>query len=165
MQFGAVVGSTAFFIIHGFRTYAEEQEAKLLSGGMSDFAKIAYLEVLDASFSIDGVIGAFAFTFAIPLILIGNGLGAIVLRQITISNIDRIKNYKYLKNGAMYSILVLGIVMLLHSFGIEVPEWVSPLATFSTVGYFFWKSKITLRHAGALVSSAKTPASRAKSKK
>ena len=165
LQFGAVVGSTAFFIIHGFRTYAEEQEAKLLSGGMSDFAKIAYLEVLDASFSIDGVIGAFAFTFAIPLILNGNGLGAIVLRQITISNIDRIKNYKYLKNGAMYSILVLGIVMLLHSFGIEVPEWVSPLATFSTVGYFFWKSKITLRHAGALVSSAKTPASRAKSKK
>jgi hypothetical protein len=165
LQFGAVVGSTAFFIIHGFRTYAEEQEAKLMAGGMSDFAKIAYLEILDASFSIDGVIGAFAFTFAIPLILIGNGLGAIVLRQITISNIDRIKNYKYLKNGAMYSILVLGIVMLLHSFGVEVPEWVSPIATFSTVGYFFWKSKISLKNAGAIVMSTKTPASRTKNKK
>ena len=160
-----MVGSTAFFIIHGFRTYAEEQEAKLMAGGMSDFAKIAYLEILDASFSIDGVIGAFAFTFAIPLILIGNGLGAIVLRQITISNIDRIKNYKYLKNGAMYSILVLGIVMLLHSFGVEVPEWVSPIATFSTVGYFFWKSKISLKNAGAIVMSTKTPASRTKNKK
>lgn len=141
LEFGAVVGSTAFFIIHGFRTYAEEQEAKLLSGGMSDFAKIAYLEVLDASFSIDGVIGAFAFTFAIPLILIGNGLGAIVLRQLTISNIERIKKYRYLKNGAMYSILVLGVIMLLHSFGVEVPEWVSPIATFASVGYFFFKSK------------------------
>lgn len=145
LQFGAVVGSTAFFIIHGFRTYAEQQEAKLLRGGMSDFAKIAYLEVLDASFSIDGVVGAFAFTFAIPLILIGNGLGAIALRQLTISNIDRIKKYKYLKNGAMYSILVLGAIMLLHSFDVDVPEWISPVATFITVGYFFWKSKIALR--------------------
>src|SRR3990167_5813898 len=145
LQFGAVVGSTAFFIIHGFRNYAEEQEKKLLSGGMSDFAKIAYLEVLDASFSIDGVVGAFAFTFAVPLILIGNGLGAIVLRQLTISNIDRIKKYKFLKNGAMYSILVLGVVMLLHSFGVDVPEWISPLATFATVGYFFHKSRIDLR--------------------
>lgn len=146
LEFGAVVGSTAFFIIHGFRTYAEEQEKKLLSAGMSDFAKIAYLEVLDASFSIDGVIGAFAFTFAIPLILAGNGLGAIVLRQMTVSNMERIKKYKYLKNGAMYSILVLGVIMLLHSFGVEVPEWVSPLATFSMVGYFFQKSRLELKN-------------------
>lgn len=145
LQFGAVVGSTAFFIIHGFRNYAEAQEKKMLSGGMSDFAKIAYLEVLDASFSIDGVVGAFAFTFAIPLILIGNGFGAIVLRQLTISNIDRIKKYKYLKNGAMYSILVLGVVMLLHSFDVHVPEWISPIATFGTVGYFFWKSRIDMK--------------------
>ena len=145
LQFGAVVGSTAFFIIHGFRTYAEEQEKKLLSGGMSDFAKIAYLEVLDASFSIDGIVGAFAFTFAIPLILIGNGLGAIILRQLTVGNIERIKKYKYLKNGAMYSILVLGIIMLLHSFGVKVPEWVSPIATFGAVGYFFYKSRISLK--------------------
>lgn len=140
LQFGAVVGSTAFFIIHGFRTYAEQQEKKLMSGGMSDFAKIAYLEVLDASFSIDGVIGAFAFTFAIPLILIGNGLGAIVLRQLTISNIERIKKYKYLKNGAMYSILILGIIMLLQSFDVHLPEWLSPAATIGIVGAFFIKS-------------------------
>lgn len=145
LQFGAVAGSTAFFIIHGFRQYAEEQEKKLLAGGMSDFSKIAYLEVLDASFSIDGVVGAFAFTFAIPLILIGNGIGAVVLRQLTIRNIERIKKYKYLKNGAMYSILVLGIVMLLHSFDVDVPEWLSPLVTFATVGYFFWKSRIAMR--------------------
>lgn len=155
LQFGAVIGSTAFFIIHGFRTYAEEQEKKLLGGGMSDFAKIAYLEVLDASFSIDGIVGAFAFTFAIPLILIGNGLGAIVLRQLTISNIDRIKRYKYLKNGAMYSILILGVVMLLHSFGIEIPEWISPVSTFSIVGYFFWKSRIDIKKTYASLGEPK----------
>ncbi len=145
LQFGAVVGSTAFFIIHGFRNFAEQQEKKLLGGGMSDIAKIAYLEVLDASFSIDGVIGAFAFTFAIPLILVGNGIGAIVLRQLTISNIDRIKKYKYLKNGAMYSILILGVVMVLHSFDVDIPDWISPIATFGIVGYFFYKSRLDLK--------------------
>ncbi len=156
LQFGAVLGSTLFFIIHGFRQYAEEQEKKLLkNGNMSDFSKIAYLEVLDASFSIDGVIGAFAFTFAIPLILIGNGLGSVVLRQLTISNMERIKKYKYLKNGAMYSILVLGVIMLFHSFGYDIPEWISPVATFGTVAYFFNKSRIELKNIPEILRPAK----------
>lgn len=144
LGFAAVSGSTAFFIIHGFRQFAEEQERKLLGGHISDLSKIAYLEVLDATFSIDGVVGAFAFTFAVPLILLGNGLGAFVLRKLTVSNIERIKEYKYLKNGAMYSILFLGIIMVLDSFGFEIPRWLSPIITFSTVGYFFHKSRITM---------------------
>src|SRR3990167_4695978 len=82
LAFAAVVGSTTFFIVHGFRNFAEEQEKKLLGGGMSDVSKIAYLEALDSTFSIDGVIGAFAFTFSVPLILLGNGLGALVLRKL-----------------------------------------------------------------------------------
>ena len=144
LGFAAVVGSTAFFIIHGFRQFAEEQEKRLMSGNMSDVAKIAYLEVLDSTFSIDGVIGAFAFTFLVPLILVGNGLGALVLRKLTVSNIERIKRYKYLKNGAMYSILFLGTIMILDSFGFHFPPWFSPLITFGTVGYFFYKSKVAL---------------------
>lgn len=144
LAFSAVLGSTAFFIIHGFRQYAEEQERKLLSEGMSDVSKIAYLEVLDSTFSIDGVIGAFAFTFSVPLILIGNGLGALVLRKLTISNIERIKQYKYLKNGAMYSILALGTIMILDSFAFHIPHWLSPAITFGVVGYFFYKSKLDI---------------------
>lgn len=145
LGFAAVIGSTTFFIIHGFRQFAEEQEKKLLGNGMSDLSKIAYLEVLDATFSIDGVVGAFAFTFSVPIILIGNGLGAFILRKFTVSNIERIKKYKYLKNGAMYSILFLGIIMILDAFGINMPHWVSPLITFGTVGYFFQKSRIDIR--------------------
>ncbi len=145
MAFSAVVGSTAFFVIHGFRQYAEEQEQKLKKGGgLSDVAKVAYLEVLDASFSIDGVIGAFAFTLAVPLILLGNGLGALILRHLTVSNIERIKRYKYLKNGAMYSILFLGVIMLFDSFGYHLPAWLSPIVTFITVGYFWRMSKIQM---------------------
>lgn len=141
LAFSAVVGSTAFFIIHGFRQFAEEQERKMLGGNMSDISKLAYLEVLDSTFSIDGVIGAFAFTFSIPLIILGNGLGALVLRKLTVSNIENIKKYLYLKNGAMYSILFLGVIMISDSFGFHIPVWLSPIITFGTVGYFFLKSR------------------------
>ncbi len=143
MAFGAVLGSTAFFIIHGFRQNAELEEKNLLQGkgGRTDLSKILYLEVIDATFSIDGVVGAFAFTLSVPLILLGNGLGALVLRQLTIGNIDRIKIYRYIKNGAMYSILFLGLIMLLDSFGFHIPHWLSPLITFGVVGYFFYRSK------------------------
>ncbi len=143
MAFSAVVGSTAFFITHGFKGYAEEKEHELLEGkanNMSDISKLLYLEVIDATFSIDGVIGAFAFTLSIPLILIGNGIGAFVVREMTMRNIENVKKYRYLKNGAMYSILVLGMVMLLDSFGFHIPAWFSPVVTFIVLGYFAWKS-------------------------
>ncbi len=139
LAFGAVIGSTAFFITHGFRQHAEEQEKRLMAGNgtLSDFSKILYLEIIDLSFSIDGVVGAFAFTLSVPLILIGNGIGAIVVRQLTVYGVGKIKKYAYLKNGAMYSILILGCVMLAHAWGFHTPEWLSPLATFVIVGYFF----------------------------
>ena len=140
MAFGAVVGSTAFFIVHGFRQNAEAQERKLMDRNLSDISKIFFLEVIDATFSIDGVLGAFAFTLSVPLIILGNGLGAFVVREITIGNINRIKRYIYLKNGAMYSILALGSIMILDSFGIEIPSYLSPLITFGVVGYFLQKS-------------------------
>jgi Uncharacterized protein conserved in bacteria len=136
MAFGAVIGSTAFFIVHGFRQNAEEQERKMVSGDLSDISKIFYLEIIDATFSIDGVLGAFAFTMAVPLIIIGNGIGALIVREITVRNVDSIKKYKYLKNGAMYSIFCLGIIMILDSFGVGIPSFVSPIITFGVVGYF-----------------------------
>ena len=140
LAFGAVVGSTAFFIVHGFRQNAEQQERRLMDKNLSDVSKVLYLEVIDATFSIDGVLGAFAFTLAIPLIILGNGLGAFVVRELTIGNIERIKRYIYLKNGAMYSILFLGSIMIADSFGFHIPPWLSPIITFGVVGYFLYKS-------------------------
>jgi len=143
MAFGAVVGSTAFFITHGFKQNAEQAEKILLHKGSvsNDISKILYLEVIDATFSIDGVLGAFAFTLSVPLIIIGSGLGAVVVRELTIRNISSIKKYVFLKNGAMYSILFLGSIMILDSFGFDIPSWVSPTVTFGVIGFFFWKSK------------------------
>ncbi len=143
MAFGAVIGSTAFFIMHGFKENAERAEANLKKGdsARSDMSKILYLEIIDASFSIDGVLGAFAFTLSVPYILIGTGIGAFVLRELTVRNIERIKKYVFLKNGAMYAIGALSVIMILGAFGHEIPEWVSPVVMIAIVGYFFLKSK------------------------
>ncbi len=141
MAFGAVVGSTGFFITHGFKQNAEQAEKRLLSGSMTDLSKIFFLEIIDISFSIDGVLGAFAFTLSVPLILLGNGVGALVVRQITIGNIERIKKYIYIENGAMYSVFFLSIVMILNAFDIPISEFAAPVVTFLSVGYFFIKSK------------------------
>lgn len=144
LALAATVGFSAFFITQGFKENAEKIEKRLIASGkessMSDWAKVAFLEVLDTAFSIDGVVGAFAFTTMVPLILIGNGIGAIVVRQLTVANVDRIRSYVYLKNGAMYSIGFLGTVMLLEGFGAHLPTWLSPSVTLILVGYFFWMS-------------------------
>lgn len=145
MAFGAVVGSTAFFITHGFKQNAEQSERELMHSHRSDIAKILYLEVIDATFSIDGVLGAFAFTLSVPLILIGNGLGAYVVRELTVRNVDTIKKYLFLKNGAMYSVLFLGAIMVLDAFGAPIPHWVSPVVTIIVVAYFFFKSRVAMR--------------------
>ncbi|MCX6750148.1 MAG: DUF475 domain-containing protein [Candidatus Pacearchaeota archaeon] len=145
---GAAVGSVVFFITYAFKKHAEKTEKNLMKSHISNISKLVYLEVLDASFSIDGVLGAFAFTLSVPLIILGNGLGAFVVRQFTVSNISSIEKYIYLKNGAMYSIFFLGIIMILHGFGFDAPAWLCPIVTFAVVGYFFYKSKKHIRMNG-----------------
>jgi hypothetical protein len=140
LAFAVTLGATAFFITSGFKQNAERREAGLREAAMSDISKLLYLEIIDLTFSIDGILGAFAFTLSVPIILVGNGLGAIIVRQLTVGNIERIKSYRYLKNGAMYSILALGAVMTSEALGTRLPEWLSPLSTFLIVGAFFAKS-------------------------
>jgi uncharacterized protein len=141
MAFASALGASAFFIISGMRDHSEQVESNLKNKqDLSDVSKLIYLEVLDASFSIDGVIGAFAFTLSVPLIIIGNGIGAVVVRNFTIRGVDTIKKYAFLKNGAMYSIFFLGLIMISESFGLEVPKIFPPIVTFVCIGYFFIKS-------------------------
>ncbi len=140
LALAATIGVSAFFITDGFKKNAETQEKKLMNPAMGAWSKILYLEVLDASFSIDGVIGAFAFTVSVPLIILGNGLGAFVVREFTIRGIDLIAKFSYLKNGAMYAIGVLGAIMITESFGHEFPFWLAPLNMFILLGIFLFLS-------------------------
>jgi hypothetical protein len=150
VSLGAVVGSTAFFIVSGFKKNAEEKEKELASGHMTNLSKILYLELIDAAFSIDGVLGAFAFTVSVPLILAGNGLGAILVRYLTVHGVRTVKKYAYLKNGAMYSIGFLGLIMIIESFGRHIYFWAPPLITVLVVGLFFYLSRRELQVEKAL---------------
>ncbi|MCQ2376458.1 MAG: DUF475 domain-containing protein [Methanocorpusculum sp.] len=150
----AAVGFAVFFVMMGIRHFADKKSLELEKAGNqpdeklakhSDVSKLVLLEVIDASFSVDGVVGAFAFTMSVPLILIGNGLGALVVRQLTIKNIDNIRKFAYLKNGAMYSILFLAVLMCVEAFGLELPIWVAPAATILIVGIFLILSIIRIK--------------------
>lgn len=140
LALAATIGVSAFFLADGFKKNAETKEKELMNPAMGAWSKILYLEILDASFSIDGVIGAFAFTVSVPLIILGNGLGAFVVREFTIRGIDLIGRFEYLKNGAMYAIGVLGGIMVLESFGQEFPFWLAPLNMFALLGIFLFLS-------------------------
>lgn len=144
----AAVGNAVFFILYGFRQTAEAQEHELERTG-SDLSKLLFLEVLDMSFSIDGIFGAFAFTTNVGLILIGNGIGAIVVRELTIRGIDKVNKYRWLKNGAMTSIGFLGAFMIAESLGVHMPEWLPTVMTLAIVGASFWSSHRHLKKAEA----------------
>ena len=77
-----------------------------------------YLEILDASFSFDGVIGAFALSSDVFIIMIGLGIGAMFVRSLTLYMLKEktLSAYRYLEHGAHYAIFVLAIIMLIKIF-------------------------------------------------
>ena len=93
--------------------------------GMAAFTSFMYLQLLDASFSLDGVIGAFAITSSVVLIAAGLGAGAIWVRSMTIHLVraGTLTKYKFLEHGAHWAIVVLGAIMLGKLYGLELPEW------------------------------------------
>jgi len=95
--------------------------------GWAAFASFMYLEVLDASFSFDGVIGAFAITSSVLLIVAGLGVGAFWVRSLTVylMRAGTLAKYRYLEHGAHWAILALGVVMLIKLYHIELPETVT----------------------------------------
>ena len=88
------------------------------NGVRSGIMGFLYLEVLDASFSFDGVIGAFALSSDIFIIMIGLGIGAMFVRSLTIYMLRNktLTEYRYLEHGAHYAILALAVIMLVKIF-------------------------------------------------
>jgi len=99
----------------------------------SGFSSLIYLELLDASFSLDGAIGAFAITTDLALIITGLGLGAFFIRSLTVmmSREKALDQLIYLEHGAHYAIGALGLLMLagipLAQHNVHVPEWCAGL--------------------------------------
>jgi len=98
------------------------------------FGSFLYLEVLDASFSFDGVIGSFAITKDIIVIMVGLGIGAFFVRSMTIYLVENetLDDYIYLEHGAHYAIGALALIMLVSIVGLEIPEVITGL-----IGIFF----------------------------
>lgn len=109
----------------------EQAGARLAAGG--GLASLLYLELLDASFSLDGTIGAFAITSNLGLILTGLGLGALFIRSLTLmlSREKALDELVYLEHGAHYAIGALGFLMLggiwMHEHQLHLPEWITGL--------------------------------------
>ncbi|MDO9526637.1 MAG: DUF475 domain-containing protein, partial [Gemmobacter sp.] len=103
-----------------------------VKGGLGAFL---YLEVLDASFSFDGVIGAFALTQNLFLIAIGLGVGAMYVRSMTIMLVERqtLAQFRYLEHGAFWSILILSIIMFCQTIT-HIPEVVTGLLGAGFIG-------------------------------
>ena len=103
--------------------FSSNMSGKIAMNGLMGFL---YLEVLDASFSFDGVIGAFAISTNIFIIMIGLGIGAMYVRSLTIFFVEHktLSKFRYLEHGAHYAIGFLAVVMFLKIF-IHVPEWLT----------------------------------------
>ena len=100
-----------------------------------------YLEVLDASFSFDGVIGAFAITKDVVIIMIGLAIGAFFVRSMTIYLVRKgtLEAFVYLEHGAHYAIGILAAIMLI-SIKYHVPEWFTGLSGVAFIGLSLWSS-------------------------
>lgn len=126
-----LAGIIIYLLVHGLTDrYAKKQTAKLKGAarlvGLAGFFAFIYLEILDASFSFDGVIGAFAITDSVVLIAAGLGIGALWVRSLTVYMVRRgtLQEYIYLEHGAHYTIMALASLLVISLF-VEVPEVVS----------------------------------------
>ena len=123
----AISGLLVFTLVDGLGSFLDDYSNSATNmGARGGLGAFLYLEVLDASFSFDGVIGAFALTTNIILIAIGLGIGAMYVRAMTIMLVEKgtLQQFRYLEHGAFYSIFALSIIMFAQSV-IEVPETIT----------------------------------------
>ncbi|MFE5482407.1 DUF475 domain-containing protein [Streptomyces sp. NPDC056527] len=131
------------------REHEAEEEAKrsgkkvgvVQLAGKAAFFMFLYLEVLDASFSFDGVIGAFAITNDIVLMALGLGVGAMYVRSLTVYLVRQgtLDDYVYLEHGAHYAIGALAVILMI-SIRYQIPEVITGLIGVALIGWSFWSS-------------------------
>ncbi|TNE33110.1 MAG: DUF475 domain-containing protein [Alphaproteobacteria bacterium] len=142
-----ILGLVCYIAVEGINTLLEIQEDRRRIAGAavrSGFGGFLYLNVLDASFSFDGVIGAFALSNNMVVIALGLSIGAMFVRSMTIHLVHKgtLAEYRYLENGAFWAIIVLGLIML-FSAKVHIPETVTGLIGAILIGLSLWWS---IRH-------------------
>lgn len=158
-----VLGVTTYMAVQWLSTLLEDEQpgdedddvtetgvgpvvAAVARGSLGGFL---YLEVLDASFSFDGVIGAFAISSDVVIIMLGLAIGAMFVRSLTVYLVNQgtLDDYVYLEHGAHYAIGLLALIML-ASVRYEIPDWFTGLSGVAFIGVSLWSSvRYRRRHA------------------
>lgn len=140
-----LIGVATYTVMHALIRFFENLKARkdkqnavkkaAAQTGMAAFTSFLYLEMLDASFSFDSVIGAFAVTQEVLLIALGLGVGAVWVRSLTIYMVRKgtLRAYRYLEHGAHYTVFVLSAVLLLGIFW-HVPEVIAGIVGIGLIG-------------------------------
>ena len=146
-----ILGLVTFIAVEGINAILEaKEEARALQGAVmrSGLGGFLYLNVLDASFSFDGVIGAFALSNNMIVIALGLSIGAMFVRSMTIHLVRKgtLSAYRFLEHGAFWAIIVLGAIMLLSA-RFHIPETITGLIGAILIGLSFaWSVRYNRRH-------------------
>ncbi|MFV0294322.1 MAG: DUF475 domain-containing protein [Paracoccus sp. (in: a-proteobacteria)] len=137
----AIWGLLTFLLVEVLGGFLDSSQKMLQAGARGGLGAFLYLEVLDASFSFDGVIGAFALTQNLFVIAIGLGIGAMYVRSMTIMLVEKgtLTQYRFLEHGAFYAIIALSLIMFLQSF-VRIPEVITGLGGAALIGISLWSS-------------------------
>ncbi len=138
------LGIVTFIAVEAIGTLLEMQEAAQKAAGQvvrSGLGGFLYLNVLDASFSFDGVIGAFALSNNMVVIALGLSIGAMFVRSLTLMLVRNgtLAEYRYLEHGAFWAIVALAAIMLISAH-VAIPETVTGLIGAVLIGLSLWWS-------------------------
>jgi hypothetical protein len=124
--YSGLAGILTFLAVEGIGVFLHSPSSQTNDIHKASLGMFLYLEVLDASFSFDGVIGAFAITNNLFIITIGLGIGALFVRSLTVMMVEKgtLNAYLYLEHGAFYAVAALAVVMFLNTI-IHIPEVVT----------------------------------------
>jgi len=133
-----IFGLVSYIAVDGIAAVLSVESAVTGEVVRSGAAAFLYLEVLDASFSFDGVIGAFALSNNLFVIAIGLGVGAMFVRSLTIMLVEHetLASYRYLEHGAFYAIVALAVIMFVNTIS-HIPEVVTGLIGAGFIGAAF----------------------------
>jgi hypothetical protein len=139
-----LLGIVTFIAVEAVNTWLElrDEQRKLMGAAVrSGLGGFLYLNVLDASFSFDGVIGAFALSNNMIVIALGLSIGAFFVRSMTIMLVKKgtLAEYAFLEHGAFWAIIALGAIMLLSA-RFHIPETVTGLIGATLIAISLWWS-------------------------
>jgi hypothetical protein len=135
-------GLVTYVAVDGVGAFLQSpDETEQLDLNKASMGMFLYLEVLDASFSFDGVVGAFAVTNNLFIIMIGLGVGAMFVRSLTIMLVEKgtLSEFRFLEHGAFYAIGSLAVIMFTNTVA-HIPEVVTGLIGAILIGLSLWSS-------------------------